>query len=155
MLAAFSRNSKAATAVEYALLAPLFIALLFAVIQFGILYYTNSRLERSVFVAQKMLAVKAGRPESAAAVKGLICKNASLDCGQNGFFAEVVPLTATTPSPQPLAADGYSLTPKKTHILRAVYPWENPIPAAVLKLLGLEKLSRLDLQAAVFFYIEE
>ena len=52
----FCRDRRGATAIEFAILAPIFIFLMLAIVDFGLLYYANSRVERGVFLAEKKLS---------------------------------------------------------------------------------------------------
>ena len=152
---AFAGDDKGVTAIEFALIAPLFFALIFAVIEFGMLYHTNSQLERAAFTAQKKLVFKNGRPESAEAVRSHICEQAALDCKEAKLVVQVAPLTATQPAAGALTKDSFAFAPGKPNVVRVSYPWPNPVPAGVLSILGLEDLQTINLQAAIFFHPDE
>lgn len=152
MTAAGFRNEDGVTAVEFAILLPPFLMLMLAIMDLGLVYFANSRIERGVFTAQQTIAQAATRPDNINAVRGLICQEAWIDCNKKGFVVEVVPLTASSPqSPRP-PADAYDIAPGQPHIIRVLYPWNNLLPTSLLQFVGLERLARRDIQVGVFFH---
>lgn len=146
------RRDEGATAIEFAILLPPFLVLMLAILDLGLVYFANSRIERGVFAAQNAVAYAANRPESAKDVKALVCTQAWIDCNKKGFVVEVVPLTANSPSAKRPQADAYEIQPGQPHILRVAYPWSNILPTPLLKYVGLGKLAVRDIQVGIFFH---
>ena len=148
----FARNREGATALEFAMLAPIFIVFLLTSIDYGVYYFANSQFETAVFKAQSALATSTARPTSAAAVKTIICGYATMiSCSTPGFFVEVGPLNATQPAASLPAADSFNLSVGSPSMIRAVYPWGNLLPVAVFQNLGVP-MSINSIEAGVFFY---
>lgn len=147
-----SADRRGTTAIEFASLAPVFIFLMLAIVDFGLLYYSNSRIERSVFLAQKKLS-EGWKPESFARVKEMICKEADIQCQADGFRLEVVPLTATSPLPSAEITDKLDLVPGQAHMIRVNYPWSGVFPSAVFNTVGLKDIATESIKVGVFFHV--
>ena len=145
------RDDQGVTAVEFALLLPLFLLLLLAIINFGMIYFNYSRIERGVFMAQKNLT-EGTAFASVAELKAVVCREAGISCDAEGFVVEVTPLTAT---PMAQASDALVIKPGEPHLLRAVYPWSGVFPAGALSYIGLSNLESSSLQVGVFFYVKK
>jgi Flp pilus assembly protein TadG len=73
---AFRRNDRGATAVEFALVAPMVIALMVATIEIGAMEVISTNLDTAVLVAARKIRTGASdRPASSAAFADMICAN--------------------------------------------------------------------------------
>lgn len=71
---AFRKNDRGATAIEFAFIAPMLIALVIATIEIGVLEVMSANLDSSVMeAARKIRTGEADRPVSSAALADLIC----------------------------------------------------------------------------------
>jgi Flp pilus assembly protein TadG len=89
----FRRNQRASAAVEFALVAPLFFALLFAIIETGLVFFASQSLETAVQDSARMILT--GQAQTAKYDKqgfkqNVFCPNVSVlfDCA-NGIFVDV------------------------------------------------------------------
>lgn len=146
------RDDSGVTAVEFALLMPLFLLLVLAIIEFGTLYFNYSRIERGVFLAQKDLS-EGRKFTSAIDLKTRVCEEAQVRCNIDGFILSLAPLTAK-PSPQP-QVDAFKLTPGQPHLLQVVYPWSGVFPEGALSYIGLSNLEKSNMQVGVFFHVKK
>lgn len=89
----FRRNQRASAAVEFALVAPLFFALLFAIIETGLVFFASQSLEtalqdsaRTILTGQAQIA----KYDKQSFKKNVVCPNVSVlfDC-TNGIFVDV------------------------------------------------------------------
>lgn len=149
----FGKDRRGTTAIEFAILAPVFLILMLAIVDFGLLYQSNSHIERSVFLAQKKLS-EGWKPEEYSAVKDMICKEAGISCEADGFKVEVVPLTSTSPQPSATIADKLVLAPGQAHVIRVNYPWSGVFPKNLFSTVGLEELLTRSINVGVFFHVK-
>lgn len=93
----FRRNRRASAAVEFALVAPVFFALLFAIIETAIMFFASQVLETVIQDASRQVltgqAQTAGYTSAANFKNNLICKvgnvvNVLFDCA-NGIYVDV------------------------------------------------------------------
>ena len=151
-LGGFAADRRGLSAIEFAMLAPVFIVFMLTIIDNGVYYYVNSQFETAVFRAQEALNSAATRPTSAQGVKAIICAKAPMiSCSKANFFVEVGPLTATQPQSSLPTGDSFSVSPNKPNMIRAVYPWTNILPVDVLAKFGVP-ISINTMSAGVFFY---
>lgn len=59
------RGTSGAAAIEFALVLPLLLTVMFGVVSFGSIAFTNSRMENAARDAARVLAVKSGTPATA------------------------------------------------------------------------------------------
>ncbi len=145
-------DRRGTTAIEFASLAPVFIFLMLAIVDFGMLYHSTSRIERGVFLAQKKLS-EGWKPEGFATVKEMICKESGISCQAETFQVEVVPLTATSPEPSAPVADKLALAAGQAHMIRVNYPWSGVFPKKLFSTVGLEKILTQSISVGVFFHV--
>ena len=82
----FSRQNSGATAVEFAFTAPLFIALVFAVIESGLALWTQFGLEHGVEVAARCASINTATCSSASTTAAYAANNAfGLSIPQSAF----------------------------------------------------------------------
>ena len=146
-------DKSGATAIEFAILVPVFILFLLAIIDFGILYFTNSRLERGVFIAEMKLS-EGWKPETHDMLRQLICREADINCGEKGFHVQVAPLTANSPLPSSPVTDSTKLVPGQAHVIRIVYPWSGVFPVGMLTAVGMQDLLTKTISPGFFFHVK-
>ena len=149
----FARDRRGATAIEFAFLAPVFILLMLAIVDFGLLYFENSRAERGAFLVQKQMS-EGWKPENIQRLKSTFCTEADVDCGMDALKFEVVPLTATSPLISIPPADNLKLVPGQTHIIRIVYPWSGLLPSGLFSYIGLEAIMTKSINVGLFFHVK-
>lgn len=70
----FTKDDRGATAMEFALIAPMFIAILVATIEVGVLEVMSSNLDSAVMTASRKIRTgESDRPSSSAEFTNLIC----------------------------------------------------------------------------------
>jgi len=105
------------TAIEFALVAPIFMMFLFGTIEFGRLLWTEQALQETAIAGARCMAIAQGTTQSSACASSgtysSITLNNAATCGGTAGFSQVT-LTSTfvTAVPQlvQLAAGGTSLT---------------------------------------------
>ena len=139
----FARDARAATAIEFAMVAPLFIALILATLQVGIVFLAKSYLETGaengarLVLTNQAVTTTSGvtTPMTQAQFQAAICAqfNALFNCSQLVVQLEPLPSTATSLStliPQ-FNADGTLKNPTsyatgssgENMLLIVMYPW--------------------------------
>ncbi|HEY3908747.1 MAG TPA: TadE/TadG family type IV pilus assembly protein [Stellaceae bacterium] len=130
-LRALARGRSGATAVEFALVAPMFLALVFGTIEFGRLLWTEQALQQTAIAGARCVAIAQGKTQNSPCASGgtttyvqnvakgwgvtlaTITPNTSASCGAGGGFSEMT-LTSTFNSVAPglvqLATGGITLT---------------------------------------------
>jgi len=61
----FIRNSRGATAVEFALVSPIFLLLLFGIFEFGLMQHRLASIRHAVNVASRALVIDSGTSQAA------------------------------------------------------------------------------------------
>ncbi|ABE61287.1 TadE-like protein [Nitrobacter hamburgensis X14] len=89
----FRGNQRGSAAVEFALVAPLFFALLFAIIETGMVFFASQSLETTLQDSARMIQTgqaQIAKYDKASFKKDVVCANASVlfDC-ENGIFVDV------------------------------------------------------------------
>jgi len=139
----FARDARAATAIEFAMVAPLFIALLLATLQVGIVFLAKSYLETGAEQGARLVLTNQAvttsngvtTPMTQAQFQAAICAqfNALFNCSQLIVQLEPLPSTATSLSallPQ-FNSDGTLKNPTsyatgsagENMLLIVMYPW--------------------------------
>ena len=140
-----SRDSSGASAVEFAIIAPFLLLLLFGVFGVGLIYSANSSLENAV--AQGARVIRTGRAQGqgfdAAAFKTEVCKYLSglLTCDRLKLDVRTFSNFSGSDLTNPIDANGnlkssFSYAPGQggeVVIVRAFYEWE--LPAKLSKTL--------------------
>lgn len=144
--ASFLRNTRGATAVEFAMVAPIFLLMLGVILETGLMLFTEYVLQTSVQDAARW--VRTGRAQeaklSATQFKAKVCETAGLMINCNSkvtvYLASAANFTALntlvpsylsigaksdgTTDPQPFSCGG----PSEAVALIATYDWEFTIP---------------------------
>jgi Flp pilus assembly protein TadG len=133
----FRGNRRGSAAVEFALVAPLFFALLFAIIETAIMFFANQALEsmaqnaaRSVLTGQAQAA-----GWDAATFKGNFCKATTpiFTCANVSMDVQSYPTFASINIANPIDANGNSVVPPTNYstggpgdivVVRFFYPWQ-------------------------------
>jgi Flp pilus assembly protein TadG len=134
-----SAASSGTAAIEFALVAPIFLMFLFGIIEFGRLMWTEQALEQTAIAGARCMAIAQGAVQNSSCASGGsysssntttyiqnvasgwglsipstgISLNNAADCGTTGVFSQVtITSTFNTPVPQlvQLATGGTSLT---------------------------------------------
>jgi Flp pilus assembly pilin Flp len=93
MAGRFRENQRGSAAVEFALVAPLFFALLFAIIETGMVFFASQSLETTVQDSARTIRTgqaQIAKYDKASFKKDVVCANASVlfDC-ENGIYVDV------------------------------------------------------------------
>jgi len=153
---AFIRNDRGATAIEFALLAPMFIAIMVATIEIGVLEVMSTNLDAAVMTAARKIGTGAtDKPASTTEFAALICSSMvddPTDCRSRlaisvqkmTDFASAQSAADATPTGQ-FDAGG----PGDIILVRATYRWPLVLPmyAGNFKLAGPTE-ALLDARAA-------
>ena len=89
----FRRNQRGSAAVEFALVAPLFFALLFAIIETGMVFFASQSLETAVQDSARMILTGQAQTANLTKItfkKNVVCAhvNVLFDCA-NGVYVDV------------------------------------------------------------------
>jgi Flp pilus assembly protein TadG len=132
----FRRNRRGSAAVEFAMIAPMFIALLFAILESAMVFFASQVLETVTQDSARMIMT--GQEQTAgktkAQFKSDLCSKvvALFDC-VNGITVDVesFPQFSTVSLPSPIDANGNCLPPSNYSpggpgdivVVRAFYQW--------------------------------
>lgn len=153
---AFSKDDRGATAIELAFVAPMFIALLVATIEIGVLEVMSSNLDAAVMTAARKIRTGASdRPASGADFAALVCSNmvdAAADCRSRlAFSVQKVADFASAQSAADAKPSGQfdAGGPGDIILVRATYRWPLILPmyAGNFQLAGPNE-AQLDARAA-------
>jgi Flp pilus assembly protein TadG len=131
----FRKNDRGATAVEFAFVAPMLIALIIATIEIGVLEVMSSNLDAAVMeAARKLRTGEADRPANTAALEDMICQDmvdVKADClNRLATSVQTTPNfagAATTANATPTGQfDGGQ--PGDIVLIRATYRWPLILP---------------------------
>jgi Flp pilus assembly protein TadG len=166
----FRRNRKGSTVVEFALIAPLFFAVLFAIIETGILFFAGQVLEQGTAESARLMlthqAQDSGMTETA--FKTDLCNRIKVMFNCNGnltsitvdvkVFAPGTAITITDPivSGSLTGPFSYSLPPSgspNTVVVRAFYQWPLYVTQLGYNISNLSGSKRL-LAATAAFHVE-
>jgi Flp pilus assembly protein TadG len=133
----FSRARQAATAVEFALIAPAFLAVLLAVLQTAIFLFAQQSLQNAAMQAGRLFMTGQAQGDSQSAFRNLVCSNylpSIFTCGNLVVVVQSASsfsgLTTSAPSLYsngqqiPVTSFAYSPgTPGQVMVVQLVYPW--------------------------------
>lgn len=152
----FRTDEDGATAVEFAMIAAPFFALVYGVMQISFLYLAQETLETGVYAAARM--VRTGQAQSSgmdeAAMRTLICSNVTMisDCQSKlvldmrafGDFGSVALPPALDASGEIDAGTSFNPgTGGEVVILRAFYAYSMPVPDTVTGMANMSGGRRL------------
>ena len=120
----FRHDDRGVTAIEFAMLMPLFCMIMFLIFQFGYRYYYISILHEQTFALGQTIIDKSSRPANLAAAKTILTNNLSSAYGltASSYTLYVGQVTATSPTVSTPAADYYSPQSSVPVLIRVVYP---------------------------------
>jgi Flp pilus assembly protein TadG len=132
----FRGSRRGSAAVEFALVAPLFFALLFAIIETAIMFFANQSLESMAQDAGR--SVLTGQAQSAgwdaSAFKANFCKPTTpiFTCANVAMDVQSYPTFAAINLPTPIDANGNFVVPTNFSagkpgdivVVRVFYPWQ-------------------------------
>ena len=160
----FRRDEDGATAVEFAMIATPFFALMYGIVQVSVLFLAQEMLDTGVNDAARMIRTGQAQIEgkSKSEIQALICARvaALIDC-DNGLVLDVRSFPDFKDGenvPDPLGADGeinngVSYSPGsggEVVIVRAFYAYELPIPDAISFMSNMTGGRRLLAASAAF-----
>jgi Flp pilus assembly protein TadG len=132
---AFRRNDRGATAIEFAFVAPITIALLIATVEVGVLEVISANLDAAVMEsARKIRTGAADRPANTTALVNMICANmveSSSDCHSRlSTSVQVTPTFAGGQASANATPTGQfnSGGPGDIVLIRATYTWPLILP---------------------------
>lgn len=152
LLRRFAKQQDGAAAVEFALVATPFLALLFAIIETALVFFSGQALETAVANASRLIMTgqAQGQSMSQTDFKNAVCAQiyGLFDC-QNGVYVDVKTFTSfsNVTMPNPVDAQGNFQNnftynpggPGDIVVVRLFYQW--PIPVS---LLGLSSLTTMN-----------
>jgi Flp pilus assembly protein TadG len=114
------------SAVEFAIIAPIMLIFVFAILNFGIYYYYSSIVENSAFAVSRSIMNTSKRPADLAAVKRMFNEEMNqlmiADIGDKPIILSVNPITASAPSLTSKPISEYNFTSGAPLIIRVIYP---------------------------------
>ncbi|MGJ4952054.1 TadE/TadG family type IV pilus assembly protein [Bradyrhizobium sp. HKCCYLS20291] len=120
----FHRDDRGVTAIEFAMLMPLFCVILFLIVQFGYRYYYISVLHEQTFALGQTIIPQSSRPANIAAAKSILTNNLSSSYGitASSYTLYVGQVTANSPTTSASATDYYAPQSAVPVLIRVVYP---------------------------------
>lgn len=111
MFASYARNERAAALIEFVMLAPIMLALIFGAIQLGTIYLAESELQRVTRLAARSVMIGAASAMTQDQFKAAFCANvaALIDCSKIYISLQPQPgcgSISTTPQTIVFDADG-------------------------------------------------
>jgi len=136
-LSRFCRARRAATAVEFALIAPAFLAILLAVLQTAIFLFAQQSLQNAAMQAGRLFMTGQAQGDSQSTFRNLVCTNylpSIFTCGNLVVVVQSASSfsglnTATPPicsGGQPIPVTNFTYSPGgsgQVMIVQLVYPW--------------------------------
>ena len=161
----FGRNRRGSAAVEFALVAPVFFALLFAIIETAIVFFAGQVLETMTANASRLIMTGTEQNTVAAALqkddfKQKVCNQipALFTCGSISVDVQTVPTFSNVTFSSPIDANGI-FTPPNNYlpggagsivIVRVFYPWQLFVTGLGLNISNMAGSKRLLTATAVF-----
>lgn len=131
----FRKNDRGATAIEFAFVAPMLIALIIATIEIGVLEVMSANLDSAVMTAARKIRTGASdSPTSSAALADMICAEMIDDSATCHTRLATSVQTAATFAAAPATADAtptgqfYTSGPGDIVLIRATYRWPLILP---------------------------
>jgi Flp pilus assembly protein TadG len=124
----FIKCNNGVSAVEFAIIAPIFLVFVYAILNFGIYYYYTSIVENSLFaVSRSMIDTDATRrPRDLIAARAVF--DAKMDqyntasLGDKKVVLSINSLTASSPSLTSKPISEFNITPNTPVVMRVIYP---------------------------------
>jgi Flp pilus assembly pilin Flp len=145
------KDRSGATAVEFAIVVPIFLLLVMAIFYVAFTYYVATRVERAAFVAQERIRYADSRPANIGQVRSLICDqlNQLIACGR--IIIHVAPLSQVPVGAGSPTSNSYNVIANEAAILRIVSP-PSPLVRTMTSFLRIDP-ARLEVRANVFFHV--
>jgi Flp pilus assembly protein TadG len=170
LLRRFRRNRRGSTAVEFALVAPLFFALLFAIVEAEIVFFAGQVLEQGSAESARLMMTRQAQDSgmNETAYKTNLCNRIKVLFNCEGNLANItVDVKVFTPGTAITITDpivsgsltgpfSYSLPPSgspNTIVVRAFYKWPLFVTGLGFNLANLNGSQRL-LAATAAFHVE-
>jgi Flp pilus assembly protein TadG len=124
----FIKCNTGVSAVEFAIIAPVFLVFVYAVLNFGIYYYYTSITENSLFhLSRAIISTEpTRRPTDLLSARAIFNTNMgsfnTAKLGDREVVLSINTLTATSPSLTAKPISEYNVTSGKPLILRIIYP---------------------------------
>jgi Flp pilus assembly protein TadG len=124
----FLKCNTGVSAVEFAIIAPVFLVFVYAVLNFGIYYYYTSITENSLFqLSRAIISTEATqRPTDLQSARAIFNSNMgsfnTAKLGDREVILSINTLTATSPSLTAKPISEYNVTSGRPLILRIIYP---------------------------------
>jgi Flp pilus assembly protein TadG len=159
----FRRNRRGSAAVEFALVAPLFFALLFAILETGIMFFASQVLETMTANASRLIMTGTEQnsgTSSAADFHQKVCNQipALFDCSSIYVDVQTVPAFSNVSFSSPIDANGI-FTPPSNYapggsssivVVRVFYPWQLFVTGFGYNISNMAGSKRLLTATAVF-----
>ena len=123
-LECFRRDDRGVSAIEFAMLMPVFAAIMFLIVQFGYRYFFISVLHEQAFVLGQAIIQPSTRPADLAAAKASFSSslNSAYGVTASSYILYVGQVTATSPAVNPPASDTYAPQSLVPVLIRIIYP---------------------------------
>jgi Flp pilus assembly protein TadG len=133
----FRRNRRASAAVEFALIAPMFFALLFGIIETGIMFFADQVLETATQNAARLILT--GQAQGASMTKSqfqtAVCgqiPGTMFNCANVSVDVQNYPQFSSVSNTMPIDATGHFVNPNNycpgnsgsTVVVHVYYPWQ-------------------------------
>ena len=132
----FVKCNNGVSAVEFAILAPVMLVFVYAILNFGIYYYYTTIVENSLFALSRAIIDSASRPSDLSAAQAIfnteIGQLKTADLNGREVVLSVNPLTASSPVATSNPVSVYKVLPGEPVIIRVVYPRPELIPVDFL-----------------------
>ncbi len=112
-------------ALEFAMLAPVFLIVLFLIVQFGFKYYLVSIVHAATFDLSQAIVDAGTRPADLGTAKQIFSAKLLANSGMvaaSRYTLYVGQVSATAPTATPPTADYFSINPQSPTLVRVIYP---------------------------------
>lgn len=156
------KNTSGASAIEFALVAPIFFVLLFGVIETGIIYLAQSVLQYAANDAARLVRTGKAQTMNSAAFTSAVCNDiqAMLSCNSNLWIdVRTYPSFASATFPAPLNPDGTVNSGMNNYqtgssgsieLVRVMYTWTVATPLLTPFLTNMANGNHLIIATAAF-----
>ncbi len=162
-MAPFRRNRRGSAAVEFALVAPVFFALLFAIFETAIMFFASQVLETMTANASRLIMTGTEQNSGTSSVadfKQKVCNQipALFNCSSIYVDVQTVPTFSNVSFSSPIDANGI-FTPPNNYapggsssivIVRVFYPWQLFVTGLGYNISNMAGSKRLLTATAVF-----
>ena len=159
----FRRNQRGSSAVEFAIIAPIFLALLFAIIETALVFFAGQVLETGTLDSSRLIFTGSGGWSESQFRNDFCPRVAALfsDCTKIDLDLRAYPPGTTISISDPLVGGNYvkntawqTAAPDNTVVVRAFYQWPLIVTGLGYNISNITSGSKRLLAATAAFHVE-